>query len=96
MCVVEISSGLINEPFETELKTLLMNMDWIGLANITENQYSTHLVNKFYSGILVKKSDLNMPMWNPDLLCTHFNDKDFDFDKKYLGNIISCKNYDCP
>ena len=78
--------------FGTELKTLLTNMDWIGLANMTENNYSTHLVNEFYSGNLVKKSDLNLRMWNPDLLYTHFNDRDFDFDEQYLGNIIGCKN----
>ena len=55
-------------------------MDWIRLASMTENKYSTHLVNEFYSGILVKKSDLNLSLWNPDLLYTHFNDRDFDFD----------------
>ena len=59
---------------------------------MTEDNYNTHLVNEFYLGILVKKSDLNLPMWNPDLLYTHFNDRDFDFDEQYLGNIIGCKN----
>ena len=34
-------------------------------------------------------------MWDPDLLYTHFNDRDFDFDEKFLGNLIDCKNYDC-
>ena len=89
-------SAIIHEPFGSELKSLLTNMDWIGLANITEDKYSTHLVNEFYSGILVKKSDLNLPMWNPELLYTHFNDRDFDFDEKFLGDIIDCKNYNCP
>ena len=63
---------------------------------MTEDKYSTHLVNEFYSSILVKKSDLNLPIWNPDLLYTHFNDRDFDFDEQYLDNIIDCKNYNCP
>ena len=89
-------NAIIHEPFGFELKNLLTNMDWIGLANITEDKYSTHLVNEFYSGILVKKSDLNLPMWDPDLLYTHFNDRDFDFDEKFLGNLIDCKNYNCP
>ena len=40
--------------------------------------------------------NLNMPMWNPDLLYTHFNDRDFDIDEQFLGNIIGCKKYDCP
>ena len=31
-------------------------------------------MNEFYSGILVKKSDLNLSMRDPDLLYTHFND----------------------
>ena len=84
-------NAIIHEPFGSELKTFLTNMDWIGLANITEDKYSTHLVNEFFSGILVKKSDLNLPMWDPDLLYTHFNDRDFDFDEKFLGNIIDCK-----
>ena len=70
-------------------------MDWIGLANMTENKYSTHLVNEFYSDILVKKSDLNLPIWDPDLLYTYFNDRDFNIDEKYLGDIIGCKNYNC-
>ena len=55
-------NAIIHEPFGSELKTFLTNMDWIGLANITEDKYSTHLVNEFFSGILVKKSDLNLPM----------------------------------
>ena len=50
-------NAIINEPFGTELETLLTNMDWIGLANMTENKYSIHLVNEFYSGILVKKNE---------------------------------------
>ena len=89
-------NAIINEPFGTELKTLLKNMDWIGLTNMTENKYSTHLVNEFYSSILVKKSDLNLPMWNLNLLYTHFNDRDFNIDEKYLGDIIGCKNYNYP
>ena len=68
-------------------------MYWIRLANITEDKYSTHLVNEFYSNILVKRSDVNLPMWDSDLLYTHFNDRDFDFDEKFLGNLIDCKNY---
>ena len=40
-------NAIISEPFGTKLKTLLTNMDWIGLANMTENKYSTHLVNEF-------------------------------------------------
>ena len=71
------SNAIIHEPFGFELKTFLTNMDWIGLANITEDKYRTHLVNEFYSGILVKRSDLNLPMWDPDLLYTDFNDRDF-------------------
>ena len=35
-------------------------------------------------------------MWDPELLYTHFNDRDFDFDEKFLGNIIDCKNYNRP
>ena len=46
---------IINEPFGIELKTLLTNMAWIRLANMIENKYRTHLLNEFYSGILVKK-----------------------------------------
>ena len=55
-------NAIIHKPFRFELKTLLTNIDWIRLANMTEDKYSTHLVNEFYSGILVKKSDLNLPM----------------------------------
>ena len=97
VCGINVNwNAIINEPFRIELKTLLTNMDWIGLANMTENKYSTHLVNEFYSSILVKKSDLSLPMWNPDLLYTHFNDRNFDLDEQYLGNIIDCKNYNFP
>ena len=35
-------------------------------------------------------------MWDFDLLYTHFNDRDFNIDEKYLGDIIDCKNSDCP
>ena len=76
-------NAIIHEPFGSKLKTLLTNMDWIGLANITKDKYSTHLMNGFYSGILVKRNDLNLPMWDPDLLYTHFNDRDFDLMRNF-------------
>ena len=41
--------------FGAELKNLLKNMDWLGLTNLSEMHYSPHLVNEFYSGILLKK-----------------------------------------
>ena len=42
------------------MRKFLSDVNWLGLANLNEMQYSPYLCNEFYSSILLKKSEFNL------------------------------------
>ena len=39
-------------------KKIIENISWMGIANLDEKHYSPMLVNEFYSGLLLRSTEL--------------------------------------
>ena len=79
------------------VEKLLKNMDWLGLTNLSEIHYSPHLVNEFYSGILLKKSESSIIVnFDDEVIYTFFDGRERELTATYLGNLLSCRHYTSP
>ena len=51
-------NAFVHANFYSDMKKFIENMSWMGIANLDEKHYSPMLVNEFYSGLLLRSTEL--------------------------------------
>ena len=51
-------NAFVHANFYSDMKKFIENMSWMGITNLDEKHYSPMLVNEFYSGLLLRSTEL--------------------------------------
>ena len=72
-------------------------MGWMGLANLLEKNFSTVIVNEFYSDIVLFASEYDNPArFRDDILYIFFDGQERIITESTFRDLLNYKHYDGP
>ena len=87
-------NAFVHANFYSDVKKYIENMNWMRIANLDEKCYSLMLVNKFYSGLLLRFDKYeNLPRFNLEVLYSFIDGHERMITEFDLGKLISCEFY---